>query len=407
MQNKFQFQFQDYDVEFQIISRSNRSCIVAASLKRKLYESFQITLLQEYFQANHVHIKICNFCQKAFVPFDLDLEIANQEIKIKNVVLKDKQFQYCYGQSQDCKDLFKGRSVNPNSSFFVSKGLNMSEEEALAWIKNNNKSSFYRQNFKNDDDYRKSQKRDEVFFIEKYGSVVGKLKYSKSIERQNYSRSLEGYQEKFGADEGMTKHLEMSSKKDSMSFEFIKKKYGENHTNDELFELLKRRKKSVSFSKEKYILKHGLEKYNELVKKRQKHSRIIPVSKWATKIIQSACNLITNDSIIEIRFGSKNEFSLLDAKNNRKYYYDLYIKAEKFEKIIEMNGHKFHAPPNLSDECKMTWKNVRSKCCWEKSRAYDDRKIEIAHLAGIETLTLWDYDSDEINIEKAAEFINE
>lgn len=129
--------------------------------------------------------------------------IENDFIKIQSLILT-RRFKYCYSKSAHYAELNKGRSLNPNSAKFISLVMNITEDQAKVWIRNNNSSPFYKENFSSDKEYVLSQSRDLRWHIEKYGEEIGAKKYNELIKKQNYSRSLAGYIEKYG-DEGSKK----------------------------------------------------------------------------------------------------------------------------------------------------------------------------------------------------------
>lgn len=400
----FEYSYNDISKNFEIEAYNSTEGVISKSLKRFLTATFNVEELQNYYKS-FCEIHICIACMKSLTPYDIKIKLIDNNIKIVSIKKYEKKYQYCYGQSKECKEEFQDK--NPNSAYYISRMLNISIEDAKLHIRKNNKSPFYKENFSNIEAYKDYQKRDISFFVKKYGEIIGSKKYEESINKQTFSKSKDGFIKRFGQEDGTLRFEKYSKDKDSMSLTHIKKN-NPSLSHEECMLLRNERRKSVTYNKEKYIKKHGIDKLLKLEAARKNRPKVhTPVSKWSLRLIDGVCKNITPCDNIIMKFGSKNEYSILDVEKNRKYYYDLFFQKNEVRKIIEFNGKAFHAHPDADDIKKQTWKNVRSKSSWSDSLNYDKRKIEVANLAGIQTLILWDSVSDEENIKLAVEFLSD
>jgi hypothetical protein len=298
----------------------------------------------------------------------------------------------------------KGRKMNPNSAKFISLVMGVSEEEAKSWIRNNNSSPFYRENFSTIDQYREFQTRDLSWHKKRYGEELGIEKFNDLIKKQNHARSLAGHIERHGID-GRAIYEEVCKKKDSMTFDSFRVR-NRKTDEDDLKSAWARRVKSVGLTKESFIKKHGTERFLACMKTRM--SGRTHVSRWSLDLIERIKNdHLKNLQIVEIRYGLKNEICIHDIENKRSYYYDLFIETPQKKMIVEFNGNRFHADPRIPPAERHTWKTpFDPDLTWEQAFKYEEQKLKVANQSGIDVLVVWDYESEDQILKKVADFIH-
>ena len=157
--------------------------------------------------------KFCNWCSEKEQNFRLnciDFSIENNIINILSI----KYYDIHYCGSDKCKEEYK--KYNTNSAYKIMLNHNLpSEIEAKEWIRNNNKSPFYKENHKSIDEYSESQRRNQ-----------DKEKWNKMTEKANFSRSLSGYIKKYGEFEGRIKFNETCKAKGHSVENFVER-FGE------------------------------------------------------------------------------------------------------------------------------------------------------------------------------------
>jgi len=386
-----------------IVAKSSNVKIIECALRKKLNKNLQYEDWCNLFKHANLTVSTCNICKKAHVPFQFVIDVKEGFIKISDVVTP-RQYRYCYGKSSQCREMGRGRKMNPNSARFISLVMEISEEDAKSWIRNNNKSAFYRENFSSNEQYRASQTRDLEWHKARYGETAGCVRYEKLIKKQNHSRSLAGYVEKYG-DSGKETYASYCKSKDSMSLDSFRSR---NPGSDEQFliEMWRRRAKSVGLTKSVFVEKHGIEEYLACLSSRR--AGRTKVSKWSLGLIDNLLrNYLDGMQALEIRYGLGNEICIHDVENRRSYYYDFYIKLQSGRKlVVEFNGSTFHADPRIEPCKRHEWKNpFNPDLTWEAAFEYDKRKLEIAKMAKIETLVVWDYESEDQIIKKVGDFI--
>jgi hypothetical protein len=321
---------------------------IEVSLRKSLNKVYDYDLFEKIFDRINIAVPTCNICKSYHVPHQFEIEILGNEIRIKDVILL-KKYQYCYAKSNHCKTLSRGRKMNPNSAKFISMVLAVTEEEAKKYIRENNKSSFYRENFKSESDYKKSQKRDLEYFIKKYGKKEGTKRYEETIKKQNYKRSKEFYIESLGPDRGIEKYL----------------------------------------------------KYNKA-----RTTTFRGTSKWSINLIKKILNEIDLEKFDKILYGDQ-EFCFLTLENKKTYFFDLYLLKNGVSKVVEFNGASWHAPPNLTESQKISWRSARGNYTWHEMYNKDEAKYNTIKKHNIDVLVVWDFESEEEIIKKCLRFIND
>ena len=132
--------------------KSTNPSFITPTIK-KIFTRHNIDLFK-YLELLGLPIQLCAICKSAYNPyFDLEFNISSDgEVKICNVInghrsynYKNYNKNYCYGNNTICP----GIKMNPNSVEFISATLNLTPEEALNYIHENNKSPFYFKNHSN------------------------------------------------------------------------------------------------------------------------------------------------------------------------------------------------------------------------------------------------------------------
>jgi hypothetical protein len=193
-------------------------------------------------------LKRCNNCD------DFARYVIDYEIKYINNIIYFNITNYHYYTFQIyeqfyCGKCLKQKNLNPNSKEFVAKIYGVNTQVANEIILERNKSPFYKTNFQTEEEYKNYQKRDETWYITRYGEI-GKEKFKNNI--LNF----------------WTKSLRYNDKKDSMSLDHFIKKYNGDIERAKKEKI--KRNKTVSGSLEKYIERYGpdegQQKYFEKIK---------------------------------------------------------------------------------------------------------------------------------------------
>lgn len=418
--------------EMRIAFKASREELLEVTLRKRLRKVLGFDRLVSLHQALALSVPVCNVCASAFVPHRYNLEVEGSCVRVVGVQIT-RQFQYCYGESLHCSEWAKGSGKrNPNSAEFIAAVRRCSLDEALSWIKSNNSSPFYSENFASDDEYGKSQTRGLKFFTDRFGEVGGLERYNLWIAKANHTRSLEGYIERYGLDEGTRRHLEVQREKDSMSLKNLKLR-NPDKSNSDIESLLISRRRSVGITASVYISKHGTQKWevlrnsraasnrgrtdkrylelhgeealNLLKERRRLLSHGGKISKWARCILDEVFKSLHSERDLTLRYG-KSEYRLFDAELKRWYYYDLFAQRGDRKFVVELNGRCYHAPPNLSKDEEGKWRALGSRKTWEESRSFDNRKQSLLSQEGIELLVVWDYEKKSDICTKILEFLD-
>lgn len=398
------------------------------SLKRKLGIS-----INDYLTYKNIYNEKCRICKVGNPPLDINFEIVDNFIKIKDFSFKKKV--YCYGENCECD----GIKMNSNSFEFLSKINNISIEDAKILLKEKNKSPFYKENHKSDDLYKKSQSRSIEYYIGKYGIELGNEKYNKHVAKIAISNSEKGYIDKYGEELGRKMFNDISYRKDSMSLNFFIKKNNGDY-NKAIFEY-EERKKSVNVSVDNFIRKYGydvaIQKHKNRVEKQQttinnnpnkdqifksrgitidnlfnkygdikiatdkyndwRKSVSVPfclASKESLKLFNPIIETIINEYHIKyddifIGSGERSEYFLRNGSDI--YFYDFTIKSKKI--IIEYNGVLFHPKSENSDWINPMDRELSSKDAYNKQK----RKLQTAIDNGFSVFEIWSDDNDNLN----------
>lgn len=168
-----------------------------------------------------IELKKCAFCDENNNNFYLLTEINNNIIVITGIeyIHRDqnryyKIENYCWGKNKTCP----GKKLNPNSKEFLSKVLNIDLKESIDIIHKRNKSPFYKINHNSENEYKKYQARSLEWFDK------NNKNRKEWIDKANWSRSIGGYQEKYG-DNGIDKWRQIQKSK-AITLENLINRYG-------------------------------------------------------------------------------------------------------------------------------------------------------------------------------------
>ncbi len=308
----------------------------------------------EFLEKIGIKLQKCNFCSDyAF----LNILYGRVDNIINLDLIEYPQKFYCKNRLKKCP----GAKLNPNSIKFVSLKNNITEDEALKYIKNRNKSPFYKENFTNENEYKKSQTRDLNFYINKYGIENGNNKYNNYLKKLKYSHSEQYYIDLLGEIKGKEHQKFLSELKDNMSYNYFLKLY--NNDINKAKEEYNKRKLQVVNTLQRFIERHGIligtEKYN---KKCNDYKNFI--TKYYGEL-KANCNNVSKSSILFfdklkiklinmkilndddiIQYGIKNEKAIHNELTGTCYFYDCYI--HKYNILLEYNGIKQH-PKSIND----------------------------------------------------------
>jgi len=247
--------------------------------KFNLYNGNKYIYFNEHFKNND--LRRCSFCGE-LCSFNLSFYIKEHVLYCK--IVYNKEIYICQHNQTEKSKKCPSKKLNPNSIEFVSHAYNLTEAEANNLILKRNKSPFYRTNYSSDEEYMKYQKRDKKWYLE--NSNIGE--YNKKCEKIKLVNSKKYLIEKYGLDEAN----KICKKKDSMSKEHFKNKYGDNWEEE-----YKDRLKSVSnlnindWMDRGYSYFEALDKVNDIKNKLSK-SNIEYKKSLSKKILKEFMELI-------------------------------------------------------------------------------------------------------------------
>jgi len=259
----------------------------------------------------------------------------------------------------------------------------------------------------------------KIMFSEKIkGNKNPNSKYNTTLEqrksRSPFSNDFIKYSDLSDKNKTKKKHEFIKKVCDKKSYEvrldyWLDKGYCESDA------LKKLKERQTTFTLEKCTKMHGEDKGKEIYNNRQQ--------KWQKSLLDNGnlkCGYSEVSQILfyeilkyynindmkDIYFATKNKEYYICKGKGEFYQYDFVDLKNK--KIIEYNGDKYHANPNLY-ECNDTphpfRKNITSQDIWDK----DKRKKEAAEENGFEVLIIWDseYKNQKINtLEKCKKYLN-
>ena len=198
----------------------------------------------------------CPFCgedSKYNILYEIDNFSKKVIIKgISEIIVDNKINYHCKGGKNKCK----GSKLNPNSIEYISIAFNITLEEAKKYLHDRNKSPFYKNNHKSDDDYKKYQTRNLDWYINKFGINEGTLHYNNNKNKISVGNSKDSLIKKYGID-GFNI---INQKKAICNINHFIEKFGDK-LGPEKFE---KYKKSLGNTRDQYIEKFGLDEWNNL-----------------------------------------------------------------------------------------------------------------------------------------------
>ena len=253
------------------------------------------------------HTKYCAWCGGPNTTVLLSLKFDGLNVTVLNGGYKKDLF-CCF--SKGCAH----KRLNPNSLEFVMKANGMSAEEASKLIRRRNKTPFYAVNHKTGNEYSKYQGS------RCYG--VDKERNKQIIAKQNHTRSLAGYVERYGV-EGEARWLAVQKSK-SITLENLPARYGENAVTK-----LNNWKNSVSCSLENFIRRHGEENGKRLYRHAvATHGFYSPVT-FTAQGSSLRSNLERNffNALINAKLTENDDFFIDRCYPNSGYRYDFFFPA--------------------------------------------------------------------------------
>ncbi|MFW6219542.1 MAG: hypothetical protein ACOC33_01610 [bacterium] len=264
-----------------------------------------------------------------------------------------------YGQEEGRKkyESFRKKSDNKSLNYYINKygndlGQKYYDQNILHMSKNNYFTiGWWLNKYKNYDvaleKYINNQIRDLNYFVNKYGAKQGKQKYISMCTKRNYSKSLDGFIDRFGELDGTNKYNE----------------------------------------------------YRELIYKKTIGSKLFSTySNISMELFQSLLQKINRNFLL-------GEYEFYINHNNKTYYYDFTDVSKK--KIIEFNGDFWHANPKLYEKNDIhPITNKKSYEIWQ----HDKLKYDAAIQNGYDILIIWEYEYKKdktITIDKCVNFLEE
>lgn len=295
------------------------------ALKTSIKRRYSMKIEDYLFNEFNINIKKCGFCDEyswfnmvfKFEKMDSDdnFLLIVDNITYNDILINNIKYDKLYCKTnKNCK----GKKLNANSVQFVMGVYGLTDTEALQYIKDRNKTPFYKENYKNDEEYKKYQSLNHRLGESAYNNYIHNLKYSKTKQY---------YIDIYGKDIGLLKWNGVCKSKDSMSLVFFLNKNSGDY-NKAIVEYNKRIKSvcaffngTSSYSKESYDL------FTEIIKK-------LPIT-----------NYMFGETEFLIQYFDKK------TDKNRKFYYDFIDLNNKI--IIEYNGLRWH--PNKEQMTKESY----------------------------------------------------
>lgn len=315
------------------ISQTLLNKAISSKFKRKFKSEFLHFISKKIDKEKKITCAWCgDINHTAVADYDIDFSILT--VTIKNIRYK-KPLNCCYKTHNNCAY----KALNPNSIEFVSKSRGLSECQANEFILSRNKSPFYSKNHDSPEGYKKYQG------TRCYSDDA--VKNQKVIAKQNFSRSLEGFQHRYGEIEGKEKY-EILQKRKGITLENLIAKYKDPLVAEQK---LYAWKAATSLTLDNFIKRYGEHegkaKYKEAVKNGGKFSKITFAHDGSA--LRSNSERKFYESLIEQGFPA-SEILIDNVYPNSTLRYDFYIRPLNL--FIEIAG--------MSDMCyneKMEYKH--------------------------------------------------
>ena len=296
----------------------------------------------------------------------------------------------------------------------------------------------------------------EIFFRLKLGDNLGVKTYNELNSKRNFGKSLDGFIEKYGKEEGARRYDEMNSKKVHTLENFIRK-HGHGK-GEEMYESTMA-KKGMSLEKfqnmygkeeglirwnewkskcisteENFIKRHGeklgKQKWQDFKDKSKstkdnfirRHGKVEGEKRWKnykenygwTQASQQSLEIFEplTKQLLEkgidfndIFYGVENSFEFKIEKGEKLYSYDYTILPLKL--IFEFNGSHVHPSKEKLGEAWNTWKNAWTGEDADTKYAQDQYKIKIAEKEGFTVIEIWDYEDRNESLNKCLRLVEE
>ena len=192
-------------------------CFLQA-FKIALSRKHKMSLIEYAINEGFALIK-CVYCNRFILPDKIEYTVKNNQIIINNIGYTNPKFFYC--RRSDCS----GKELNPNSIEFVMKSYNLSLDDARKLIHKRNSSPFYKENHKNEEEYKKYQTRDKNWYESRGLSITD------SVKLGNYHKSLSYKVKMFGKEIGEKIYNDTNRKKSMFADDVLIQRYGINNHN--------------------------------------------------------------------------------------------------------------------------------------------------------------------------------
>lgn len=232
-------------------------------------------------------------------------------------------------------------------------------------------------------------------YEKKYGDN-GLEKYLEKNKTHSFNISLVGFIERYGEDEGSTRHSQYCKDR-GMTFDDLVQKHGLSKAN----EIIDSKRQTLENYIKRLGEKEGTEKYLKYISTRSNY-----VSKESIAYLLPFYKIARHYGIkredIYIGTSGSKEWHIRDGK--KIYFYDFCIPSIKL--IIEYNGSHIHPHLKLTEEQRENWAHAYSKRTFNECLEYDNNKNKIAAIAGFTVFQVWDFEKDNNDIrEKISDFI--
>jgi hypothetical protein len=297
---------------------------------KKLSKAIKIHLKRNNISVNDILLRIginlykCSWCNNDNNAYYLICDIDSNMVTIKgidyNFLNKLKAKFVCHLPKCEYHNL------NPNSIDFISRAYGVSEDDAKIYLHKRSKSPFYKENHIDQAQYKLTQ------------SVYSLTDKSAATIKANFSRSLEGYIDRYGEDLGTSRWLDINKRKinsiDNYQLSGLTIQDSIQKYNDWIFK--------TTCSKESYIQKYG--NFNgpiEYIKRLANYAAIsTDTISNQTEVVKFISDKIENDPLsvcIDYPLQSKLDNNTLITELIKKYN----ITYELIENTLKNRGYGY------------------------------------------------------------------
>jgi very-short-patch-repair endonuclease len=415
------------NIKYSFNCKNKEKSKIVSAMKQSLTRKYK-TSIYSILESLGFEIELCRICKNEYPPININIHLIGNEIIIDN--FEYTKHIYCYSKNKDCN----GKNLNPNSAEYISLVLDISKDAALAHIRKNNKSPFYKENHTDEKKYKLFQSNSKENLIVKYGEIEGLKKYKIFKQKRKETSSKEYYINKYGAIDGMKLwdkickskaitvsrfinkygkkdgkiyYKKLKKKYDSNSKKFFINKFGEEIGVKKFNEsrLIKQHQNSIGYYISKYGFKEGQKKYLAWRDSIYKNRKFSNKSKEANNFFKELIENIKIEDPIFYGGNENNEYRISILRKNKmiNYYYDFTIPDKKI--IIEYNGVAFHPKLNLNEQELKAWQHPFKKEKGDVILKRDLFKKKLAIKNGFKILIIWSDADFNDNINKCIKFI--